>query len=340
MVADLTESENHEVYALRDSESLLDTGDREINTADSFSRYNLRCVFEVYRLLDKEDFDTVHCHLAKSKMVGWMVKLVSGQEFDLVFHEHGKIMKDNRGYELFLKLSKGKVSKYIAVSEEVSHQLEGSGVSGRDIELLYNFVDREKFNPETVRKFDLKEDLVEDFQTDKDFVLGFAGRIVDLKGWQTLVSAVKNMEDVKLIIAGSGPEEQLLQKRIAESENIMHVGYLEEIRKLLGTIDCLVLPSFRDASPMTLYEAQSAGVPVICSNVASMNELVEHRKNGVLFEPGNVEELRSVITELKEDPELRNQLRKSGLEFAGKHSLIRYRNQLEGIYGKLGEGQR
>ena len=336
IVSELIDSEEHHVYALRSSDETIGAGTQEISTASSSSRYNLRCFLDVYRMMDRGEFDILHCHLIKSKIAGLLVKIISGRDFGLVFHDHGRVMRDNILYQKFLNLSKNKVDRHIAISEEACRLLEKKDIPSDEIDLIYNFADRSKFNPEAIESFksrNLPE--VDSSNLNEDFILGFAGRIIQIKGWRTLISALRELEeDIGLIIAGSGPEKEVLEKEISDLENISYIGYLEEIRKLLAVIDCFVLPSHIDGSPMMLYEVQSSGAPLIASDASSINELIDDRKNGLLFEPGNADDLQLKIQELKEDKALRENLRQSGLDFARAHTLNKYKDKLSKTYEK------
>ena len=66
----------------------------------------------------------------------------------------------------------------------------------------------------------------------------------------------------------------------------------KDISTVLSNIDVLVVPSiWYENSPLVIHEAFLAGIPVIASNLGGMAELITHRKNGLLFEPGNIDDL-------------------------------------------------
>lgn len=333
IISDISSFENYNIWALRTSEEYMESKNQIFHVTDSPSKYNLKCFWEGLKLARSNEFDVLHCHLTKAKYVGLFAKVVSNRDLRLVFHEHGKIMRDSMFYDYFLKVSDKWVDRYVGVSEEAKNLLKNRGISGSKIDVIYNFANRDQFDPAKVESLQLQEEF-ENSKVDleNDFIVGFAGRIIEIKGWRTFVSSIKNLEDVSAVIAGLGPEEESLQKAVSDINQIEFIGYLDDVRELLGSIDCFVLPSQQDSSPMIVYEVQSAGVPLICSDVVSVNELVENGENGVLFESENSEDLSSVITELKENPELRQQLRDSGLEFARTHTLENYIKELHKTY--------
>jgi glycosyltransferase involved in cell wall biosynthesis len=84
----------------------------------------------------------------------------------------------------------------------------------------------------------------------------------------------------------------------------------ELIPERLKRIDVQVVPStWYENAPLTIYSAQAAGVPVVASNLGGMAELVGHDENGLLFESGNVADLRRQLLTLAQHPKLLQRLR-------------------------------
>ena len=78
----------------------------------------------------------------------------------------------------------------------------------------------------------------------------------------------------------------------------------------LASLDALVVPSvWPENSPLVIQEAFVAGVPVIASRIGGIPEIVEDGGNGLLFEPGNVDDLRRTILRLIQEPGLLARLR-------------------------------
>jgi GT2 family glycosyltransferase/glycosyltransferase involved in cell wall biosynthesis len=86
----------------------------------------------------------------------------------------------------------------------------------------------------------------------------------------------------------------------------------EQVPRALASLDVLVVPSiWPETSSFVIKEAQLAGVPVIASRIGGFVELIEHGRNGLMFEPGNVQELQSLLQQLLDDPETLLRLRRS-----------------------------
>ena len=107
----------------------------------------------------------------------------------------------------------------------------------------------------------------------------------------------------------------------------------EQIGKIFAKLDVLVVPSiWYENTPLVIYSAQEAGCPVIASNLGGMAEVVEHEKNGLLFEVGNVTSLAATIERLSGDRRLLRQLAANAVE---PKSISDYVNELVTIYSNV-----
>jgi glycosyltransferase involved in cell wall biosynthesis len=131
--------------------------------------------------------------------------------------------------------------------------------------------------------------------TDNDYVI-YAGRLGKEKGLKTLLRAWKKSPKVKLKILGSGPYEVELKKLTSalQLNNVEFLGLVphQQCIDLMRKARFLIMPSeCYETFGLTIIEAFACGKPVIASNLGAMAELVEDGKTGLLFEPGNADDL-------------------------------------------------
>ena len=323
---------NHKLHSIRKVEDSM--GDfNDYTVTGSPSRYNFRSFIDVWKKVREENPEIVHCHLIKSKMIGILLKIVSIRDFKLVFHEHGHVWKENRKYNKILNYASRLVDCHIAVSEYTAKLLkENAEIPEDKINVIYNFVDREEYNPEILESFE--SDLSQDFDQEL-FTVGFGGRLEERKGWRTIVSAAERTEDVRFLISGSGTGEKELEKKTEEIDNLHYLGFIDDVRSLFASIDCFVLPSEWDPSPMILYEVQSCGIPLICADVHSIDELVEDKENALVYSFNDIEKLAEKIEEIKRDEELRRQLSEEGISNAEKYTYNVFQESLNQAYSSL-----
>ena len=147
------------------------------------------------------------------------------------------------------------------------------------------------------------------------------GRLSTEKGHVGLIAAFAKVIErgawAELRLIGDGPERARIQHEIHRHRletRCSLLGQLPEPAVLdeLAGADLFVLASFMEGLPVVLMEALGLGVPVIAPCVAGIPELVEHGKTGLLFSPGNWDELADHILTLLEDPGLRTRLASLG----------------------------
>ena len=127
--------------------------------------------------------------------------------------------------------------------------------------------------------------------------VGSFGMSYDL---ETVIDAVRQMDDATLDIAGGGPKESALRQRAADCGRIRFHGYLgeSELRDLLSKSRIGVIPMFPDSCvgiPYKLADYAAAGLKVVESLGGETGELVARYHAGCHYEAGNVESLREAI---------------------------------------------
>ena len=123
----------------------------------------------------------------------------------------------------------------------------------------------------------------------------YVGRLDELKGIRTLFEAWRLMgSDAPLLkVCGTGSLQEWCIHQ-SEGQNIEMMGFLDSatVKRLLSESQALILPTlWYEGFPMTIAEAFSSGVPVICSDIGNAGSLIEEGVTGWKFAVGNAEEL-------------------------------------------------
>ncbi len=177
----------------------------------------------------------------------------------------------------------GRFDAYAAVSEASAVMLQKKfGVPGDKIKVIHNGIPEEKFSS-------LKEAAPAEKNRDR-FIILYLGRLVPFKGVESLIRSLKFMEpDCELWIIGDGEEKGRLQELARETgvENrVQFKGMLVDPDPYLKGADLMVVPSIREPFGIVLLEAGAASLAVIASRVDGIPDIISHRKNGILIEPG------------------------------------------------------
>lgn len=169
----------------------------------------------------------------------------------------------------------------------------------------------------------------------------FVGRLEPLKGVQTLLDACERIPDFEVRLAGRGPMLEEGQ-RFVESKQLDKVKFLgfqsgDNLRALFRDCRYVVLPSeCYENCPMVVLEAFAAGKPVIASRIGGIPELVNHGEDGLLFEPGNSEELAKCMKMLIDNKAIAEEMGRKGRAKAEEQFSLEYHmDSLISIYSRL-----
>lgn len=174
----------------------------------------------------------------------------------------------------------------------------------------------------------------------------FLGAVSKRKGIPILLDALQNTSDSiseQCIVDIYGPDvEGNIEREISNRKLdtwVHYCGWLnkEEKKTILAHTSVNVLPSYNEGLPMTLLEAMSYGIPSITTNVAAIPEAI-NVKNGIVLQPGNVDELSKALKELILNQPKREQLSLKAYQDAVKRfSIEKHIAVIQDIYKELME---
>lgn len=134
----------------------------------------------------------------------------------------------------------------------------------------------------------------------------YYGRLSEEKGILTLLHAMLQVRQSKLLIIGDGPQRAELEKFAAAQQlsNVVFTGAKsgKELTQLVSRAKFVVVPSeWYDNSPLVIYESFSMGRPVLATALGGMPELIEDGVNGRLFAPKDAAGLSRMLNEMLRD---------------------------------------
>lgn len=168
----------------------------------------------------------------------------------------------------------------------------------------------------------------------------YFGRLSQEKGVADLLRAMARLPQVRLVIAGDGPQRADLQRLGAELalRNVEFVGNVKrrELDSLLAASCFTVFPSRAyETLGKSILESYAWERAVVASDLGSRRELVQEGETGVLFPPGDVERLAAAILFLTERPEMAAKLGAAGRELVrSQHAPDDHYRKMIGLYEK------
>lgn len=204
---------------------------------------------------------------------------------------------------------------FISPSSFLANKMIEAGYPAKKIKIMHNFINRSFSN---------------NIKTIKSNYCCYLGRLSDEKGIKTLIKATESTK-FQLKIIGTGPLEKQLNKN---NSNIEFCGFKEweEISSILQDSKFLILPSeWYENNPISVIESLCLGTPVLGSKIGGIPEIIDINQNGLLFEPGNVNDLKEKIELMFNSDFDYNTISKNAREI---FSAENYYNKLIKIYNE------
>jgi glycosyltransferase involved in cell wall biosynthesis len=269
-----------------------------------------------------------------SWLFGILLAILEGRSRPkFIFHERGWILRKSPTYPILVR-SASKIGTIVGVSKHVVERANALGIPVAKTTEVPNAIDTDYFRPNTSLGREFRQ---EAGIPPGSFVIGFAGRIDKVKGWQTLLSAfgiVAEDRSMRLLISGIGPQAAQLKSLISahrHNQKILYIGYQREMLHFYNALDVCVVPSILEPFGRVQLEAQACGIPVICSDIPGINETVSAR-NAMMVPVGDPKALAEAIIALHQNKDICLRYQKAGLENSQKYGLDQYLSRIEQLY--------
>ena len=258
-------------------------------------------------LIEKEEVTVVHSHLLDSNFYASLAirgLRVNGQKVRHIATEHGDVHHTSKKrfakVKMFLADRFG--THFTAVSKYTALHLYRHWVRWRSIDVVGNPLSLPRLNFSTERAATrARLGITEERETHWLWV--HVANFREVKDQSTLLRgfalALKNSaEKQTLVIVGDGPEKEKLLGLASDlglQGHVRWVGFSDEVGVYLAAADGFVLSSRSEALPMSVLEAAIYELVLVSSRVGGVPEIVQDRKTGYLFRPGEPEELANVL---------------------------------------------
>ena len=331
------------LYALRVSPRYVEIAHPNVSVYPSSRRYSLAPLLELRRAIRRESVDVLHCHLFRSQVFGFVLKLCFFPRVALVFHEHGRAAgREGESvleaflFRLFLRLSWRWVDCFVCNSDYTRAAL--IDVVARAVHKAYVVVNPIPCRPHRSGAADGIQRRQSVGAPAGTFIVGFASRLVERKGWRDFLEAVKTLSErlpVYFLLAGDGDDREKVDdciRKLGLSERGRRLGHIDGMHRFYAALDCFVMPSHWEPHGLAHLEAQGFGVPVVVSRVPGLADTVRSEENALLFPPADRTALMDCMFRIASDPSLRSRLIAGGLANASSYTVDGFAASLDEIH--------
>jgi glycosyltransferase involved in cell wall biosynthesis len=226
-----------------------------------------------------------------------------------------------RFMQLFDRLVARHADHVITITTAMKEELLARGVPAGKISIAFNSVDPARFVPRAPNKALAERLRIPDGAP----VIGYVGSFVDYEGLDDLITATAGLKqtghDFRLLLVGDGAAFESLREqvhRLGLEDKTVLTGRVphEEVEDYYSLIDIAPFPRkpwkvCELVSPLKPFEAMALEKAVVVSSTRALMEIVDHERNGLVFEKGNVDSLRNVLDVLIRQPEKRLKMGKA-----------------------------
>jgi glycosyltransferase involved in cell wall biosynthesis len=229
---------------------------------------------EVLDFLWRAQPDVIHVHFVGWALPATLAGYLRGTR--VIWHLHSA-MRDGGGTVRRLRQAAkyrwfgAGVHRFAVVSDALRAAMEDLGIARDRITLIRNAVDTQHFHPPTAAE---RQAARAQFGiAERERVLLFFGRDVDVKGADILWRALDDKPDTTVLAVGLPPAATA---EFAKRVRTVTVPFAEDTAPLYWAADTLAMPSRREGTPFTMLEAFSTGLPIVASDIPALSEIVNY----------------------------------------------------------------
>lgn len=318
----------------------------EVNIAKyplfEYAPYETALAGKMVDIVQSAHLDVLHVHYAiphaSAALLAKQILQQKGIFIPVVTTLHGTditLVGREVTYEHVVSWSINESDAVTAVSHKLREEtLEHFSIQ-RDIDVVCNFIDFNRFNKKP------REHFKQMIAPNGEKILIHTSNFRKVKRVEDVVAIFsKIIKEIpaKLLLIGDGPERSHIEKVCRElntTEWVTFLGKQEAVEEILSIGDLFILPSESESFGLAALEAMACEMPVISSNAGGIPEVNIHGVTGFLSDVGDVESMAQHAITLLKDPEMLNNFRKNALQQAHKFDLRTILLQYEAIYQRV-----
>lgn len=305
--------------------------------------YDLALANQMAGMIEYEGIDVLHVHYAIPHATSaFLAKQILGDKarhIPIITTLHGTditLVGSDASYKNVVDFSINQSDGVTAVSEYLKEETYNRFDIRKDIEVIPNFIDLERFKRSNKGHF--KKAICPEGEK----VVVHVSNFREVKRVPEVVSVfdriLKNDIKAKLLLVGDGPDRQRAERRCRElkiCDQVRFLGKQEQVEEVLSIADLFLIPSGSETFGLAALEAMSCGVPVISSNIGGLPEVNIHGETGYLCDLDDVDCMAKYAVEILQDETHHNELSKKARQRAELFEMSKVVTQYEDYYKEV-----
>jgi len=245
-------------------------------------------VDKIVKMHEQQPIDVIHAHMSYSAFLATLVKLRL-PKVKIVFTSHSYNM-ESKVDEWILFFTKKWRNADVIFSQDMQDK-----IYRKDATIIPNGI--------RMKEYELK------LPKFKRFSFLCIGRLIYYKNQKSIITATKQLVDkgydFDVLLIGDGPDKAMLEMEVEKHKLQNHIkllGLRKDIPQLCNSGHCLLLPSLWEGLPIVLLEAAASSLPIICTDVGCISDLMDQDNLGYLIPDSStlVEKMEEVLNNYEE----------------------------------------
>lgn len=293
-------------------------------------------------VIANNDLDLLHVHYAiPHASAAYMAKKIlekSGKKIPVITTLHGTditLVGKDKTYAPVVTFSINESDAITAVSYNLRDETFRSFKIEKEIEVIHNFVDVERFQKKPIDAFRRV------IAPEGEVILLHASNFRKIKRVEDVVrifAGINEQIPSKLLFVGDGPERPVaesLARELGLYNDTRFVGKQEQMEEILAIADMFLLTSEYESFGLAALEAMASGVPVISTNGGGLPEINVPGVTGFLSNVGDIPDMTAHALDILRNEETLKQFKVNALEHARKFDIHMIIPKYEALYNRF-----
>lgn len=311
--------------------------DQKVHYLEMKGRFDLGVIRQLCTTIRERNINVIHTHGYKSDILGLIAARRTG--IACVSTPHGFSGKVGLKMGAFIKVGTHMLryfDRVVPLSEELMNDMKRFRVPEARTCFVRNGVDLKEIDASLASAPRRAGE-------NGNRTIGFIGQMIPRKGVGDLLKTFDDLyaddSSLQLQLVGDGrqrPELEDTARGLASEEAIHFLGFRSDRLELLTRFDLFVMTSSLEGIPRCMMEAMAVGVPVVAYDIPGVDQLVEHRRTGLLAPHGDKAALAACCRELLDDPALAMELAGNArTQIEDRYSAARMAREYENLFRDL-----
>ena len=305
--------------------------------------YEVALASTMVDVIMNHDLDLLHVHYAiphasAAYMAKQIVKQKNGRNIPVITTLHGTditLVGKDKTYEPVVTFSINESDAITAVSQNLKDETYRSFAITKEIDVIYNFVDVNRFNKKPIDAFRKV------IAPNGEKIIIHASNFRKVKRIDDVVkifSAIRKEMPAKLLMVGDGPERHAaedLARELGIEDDIRFLGKQEQMEDILAVSDVFLLPSEYESFGLAALEAMAARTVVISTNAGGLAEINIQGVTGFMSNVGDIASMSSNAINLLKDETALTKMKEAAYEQACLFDISKIIPVYEKLYSRF-----